>query len=63
MASGGINTEPPVESPLLWTRNEVDKLVKVPSVFSDTGWVEWRLFPSEILRLLDVPKILDKAIF
>ena len=31
-------------------------------MFSNTGWIERRLSPSEILRLLDISKILDDTI-
>ena len=39
-----------------------EQIIKAPSVFADSGWVHRFLTRSEVLRILDVPKVLDELI-
>ena len=59
MAKGGLDTESSEFTPYLWNPVAFKSMVKVPSVFSNTGWVERKLLPEEMLRLLDIPKVFD----
>ena len=61
-AHGGLDCLPPSRSLYLLASRSLSDFIQAPSVFSSGGWVHRHLLPSEVLRVFDVPKVLDGEI-